>query len=255
MPPAVSETKRQRSSSSPCHGLFLDDLLESIAPTPASSRRLYWLLPDVYMKQPNTTEHRILAAAKDFIQTRGYNGFSFHDISQEVGIRTPSVHHHFRTKSDLGRALLAQERLAMSNSMRVIDAQAGSTWAKLKRYVELWSDAASDGTRIGVLGMLAAEYNTLPEPMRKELREFFEENEGWLAALLRQGRVDRILTFDGAPAVAADGMLAFLHGAMVSARAFHDVERFRATVQWLLNLLSLQKRDRTRAEGLEPASR
>jgi len=206
------------------------------------------------MKQPNTTEQRILAAAKDFIQTRGYNGFSFHDISEKVGIRTPSVHHHFRTKSDLGKALLAQERDAMSKSMRMIDAQVGSTWGKIKRYVELWSDAAGDGTRICILGMLAAEYNTLPEPMQTELRQFFEEHEGWLAALLRQGRADRILSFDGAPAVAADGMLAFLHGAMVSARAFHDIERFRATIQWLLNLLLLQKRDRTRGEGLEPSA-
>ena len=206
------------------------------------------------MKQPNTTEQRILAAAKDLIQTRGYNGFSFHDISQEVGIRTPSVHHHFRTKSDLGKALLAQERSVMSKSLRVIDAQADSTWGKVKRYMDLWSDAAGDGTRGCILGMLAAEYNTLPEPMRMELRQFFHENEAWLAALLRQGRVDRSIRFDGAPAVAADGMLAFLHGAMVSARAFHDVDRFRATIQWLLNLITLQKRDRNRGEGFEPST-
>jgi len=206
------------------------------------------------MKQPNTTEQRILAAAKDLIQTRGYNGFSFHDISQEVGIRTPSVHHHFRTKSDLGKALLAQERSVMSKSLRVIDAQADSTWGKVKRYMDLWSDAAGDGTRVCILGMLAAEYNTLPEPMRMELRQFFHENEAWLAALLRQGRVDRSIRFDGAPAVAADGMLAFLHGAMVSARAFHDVDRFRATIQWLLNLITLQKRDRNRGEGFEPST-
>ena len=206
------------------------------------------------MKQPNTTEQRILAAAKEFIQTRGYNGFSFHDISRQVGIRTPSVHHHFRTKSDLGRALLSQERSTMSKALRAIDAQMDSTWGKMKQYVELWSDAAGDGSRVCVLGMLAAEYNTLPEPMRTELRQFFEESEAWLAGLLRQGRADRTLSFDGTPAVAADGMLAFLHGAMVSARAFHDIERLRATIQWLLNLLTLQKRDRTRGEGLEPSN-
>lgn len=210
---------------------------------------------DLYMKQPNTTEQRILSAAKVFIQTRGYNGFSFHDISQEVGIRTPSVHHHFRTKSDLGRALLAQERSAMSQSLRTIDAQVGSTWGKMKQYVELWSEAAGDGTRVCVLSMLAAEYNTLPEQMRTELRQFFEESEAWLAALLRQGRAERTMSFDGTPAVAAGGMLAFLHGAMVSARACHDLERLRATIQWLLNLLALQKRDRTKGEGLESAAR
>jgi TetR/AcrR family transcriptional regulator, transcriptional repressor for nem operon len=200
------------------------------------------------MKQPNTTGQRILAVAKDFVQTRGYNGFSFHDISRKVGIRTPSVHHHFRTKSDLGRALLAQERSAMNKSLRLIDAQVDSTWGKVKRYVELWNEAAGDGTGVCILGTLAAEYNTLPEPMRTELRQFFDENEAWLAVLLRQGRIDRTLSFDGAPSVAAGGIVALLHGAMVSARAFHDVERLGATVQWLLNLLSLQKRERTRGE-------
>ncbi len=168
------------------------------------------------MKQANTTEQRILASAKDFIRTRGYNGFSFHDIGQEVGIRTPSVHHHFRTKSDLGKALLTQERCAIGKSLRAIDAEAGGAWQKMKQYLELWSDAAGEERRMCILGILAAEYNTLPEPMKAELRQLFEESEAWLARLLRQGKMERSLNFDGAPAVAADGILALLHGAMVS---------------------------------------
>ncbi len=35
------------------------------------------------------------------------NGFSYADIAEVVGIRKPSIHHHFPSKADLVRALVA----------------------------------------------------------------------------------------------------------------------------------------------------
>ena len=37
-------------------------------------------------------------------------------------------------------------------------------------------------------GMLAAEYQTLPKPMRDAVIRFFDENEAWLEKVLEQGR-------------------------------------------------------------------
>ena len=46
------------------------------------------------------TAARVLDVAESLIQQRGYAGFSFDDVAQVVGLRKPSVHHHFRTKGD-----------------------------------------------------------------------------------------------------------------------------------------------------------
>ena len=36
-------------------------------------------------------------------------------------------------------------------------------------------------------GMLAADYATLPEPMRERVVRFFDDNEVWLARVLEDG--------------------------------------------------------------------
>ena len=52
------------------------------------------------------TSDQILASARNFIVTGGYNGFSYADIAGEVGIRKASIHHHFPSKTDLGIAVV-----------------------------------------------------------------------------------------------------------------------------------------------------
>ena len=47
-------------------------------------------------------------------------------------------------------------------------------------------------------GMLAAEYRTLPKPMRDAVVRFFDDNEAWLEAVLEQGREQGTLHFTGA---------------------------------------------------------
>ena len=49
---------------------------------------------------------RILDVAERLIQTRGFNGFSYADVSAAVGITKASLHYHFPTKADLGLSLV-----------------------------------------------------------------------------------------------------------------------------------------------------
>ena len=42
-----------------------------------------------------STAERILDTAQALAQVRGYNGFSYADISAELAITKPSIHHHF----------------------------------------------------------------------------------------------------------------------------------------------------------------
>ena len=54
-----------------------------------------------------SSAERIVDVAEALIRERGFNGFSYEDIAREVGIRKPSIHHHFAAKADLG-AVVAQ---------------------------------------------------------------------------------------------------------------------------------------------------
>src|SRR3546814_14584846 len=60
--------------------------------------------PPYTMKQSvfiSPTAARVLDAAQILIQNNGYNGFSYEDLSRMVGLRKPSLHHHF---PKIGRA-------------------------------------------------------------------------------------------------------------------------------------------------------
>ena len=70
--------------------------------------------------------------------------------------------------------------------------------------------------------MLAAEYQTLPEPMRDAVIGFFDENEAWVAGVLAQGRDEGTLAFDGPPREAAQLIVSALEGAMLVARPYGD---------------------------------
>lgn len=44
------------------------------------------------------------------------------------------------------------------------------------------------GQRMCLCGILAAEYQTLPEPMRDTVVRFFDDNEAWLTGVLAEGQ-------------------------------------------------------------------
>jgi TetR/AcrR family transcriptional repressor of nem operon len=82
--------------------------------------------------------------------------------------------------------------------------------------------------------MLAAEYATLPKPMQKELKHYFEENERWLCAVLEDGRRAGELRFAGAARDVARLLVSSLEGAMMLARSYGDVGRFRSVADRLI---------------------
>lgn len=58
------------------------------------------------MADQRHTKKQILDIAENLLRDRGYNGFSYKDISSSLGIRNASVHYHYPTKTDLGVAII-----------------------------------------------------------------------------------------------------------------------------------------------------
>lgn len=187
-------------------------------------------------RETNTAE-RILDSAEVLVQTRGFNNFSYADVATELGITTASLHYHFPGKAELGYALISRYSTRFLAALARIDSEHADVREKLDAYVRLYGDVLR-GQRMCMCGILAAEYPTLPQPMRDEVIHFFDENHSWLGALLEQGRLEGTLAFEGAPADVAQGIVSTLEGAMLVARTYGDVARFDATARQLLASLS-----------------
>jgi TetR/AcrR family transcriptional repressor of nem operon len=184
-------------------------------------------------KQEPRTADRILDIAERLVQVRGFNNFSYADIAAELGITKASLHYHFPGKAELGQALITRYAQRFSDALEQIDRDLPDAAAKLAAYTKLYAEVLR-GDRMCMCGILAAEYQTLPAPMRTAVIDFFDENQRWLADLLRQGKRERTLKFTGTPEDVAQGIFSTLEGAMLVARPYGDMARFNAASRQLL---------------------
>src|ERR1700749_2593189 len=154
------------------------------------------------------TASRILDVAEHLARARGLNGFSYADIAAELRITKAALHYHFASKADLGEALIARYATRFNAALDALkeDSEGGmGRWvggggtgagAKLAAHARLYQRVLTD-RRMCLCGMLAAEYQTLPQPMRDAVISFFDHNEEWLAGVLEKGRADGSLQFAG----------------------------------------------------------
>jgi TetR/AcrR family transcriptional repressor of nem operon len=182
------------------------------------------------------TATRILDVAERLAQTRGYNGFSYADIAGELGLTKASLHYHFAGKAELGEALIDRYASRFAAALDSLGAQQNDPRGALEAYVELYA-AVMRGDRMCLCGMLAAEYETLPAPMQAAVIRFFDASEVWLEAVLDRGRDEGALQFAGAAREEARLLVGGLEGAMLVARPYGDIARFRVVADRLIAAL------------------
>lgn len=183
------------------------------------------------------TRTRVLDVAERLVQVRGFNGFSYADIASELAITKASLHHHFPSKARLGETLIARYAERFGHALAAIDATIYATPARLDAYAGLYADVLREG-RMCLCGMLAAEYQTLPEPIQNAVLAFLDENEDWLERVLQRGSEDESLRFNGTARETASSILGGLEGAMLLARSRGEVEGFQTTATLLLRGLT-----------------
>jgi TetR/AcrR family transcriptional repressor of nem operon len=160
------------------------------------------------------TAERILDTAQALAQVRGYNGFSYADISAELAIKKPSIHYHYPTKAQLAEALVARYRRRFAAARQEVDEAAAGVRERLTGYARLYAEVFTDGGRMCLCGVFAADAASLPPEVRRATAAFFDDQQRWVAAV-----------FAGAdlPAArargAAQAFLAGLEGALLLARA------------------------------------
>ena len=167
---------------------------------------------------PAGTAERVMDVAEALIQQRGYGGFSFDDVAQAVGIRKPSVHHHFRTKAELVAALARRYTERFESALAAIDVARRDPLARLKAYVQLFATTYAQDGRLCVCGMLGAEADALPADVADAVAGFFQLNLTWLTAAFRDAQRSGQVTTGQRAANLAELMLSALEGAMVVGR-------------------------------------
>jgi TetR/AcrR family transcriptional regulator, transcriptional repressor for nem operon len=145
--------------------------------------------------------------------------------------------HHFPGKAELGEALIGRYAARFADALEQIDAGGGTAPAKLAAYAGIYADVLRD-RRMCLCGMLAADYDTLPQPMRDSVLRFFDDNEAWLKDVVDQGQKEGSLHLDGSAREAARALVGGLEGALLISRPYDDPSRFEAAAARLLTSLA-----------------
>lgn len=176
------------------------------------------------METKTTVRDQVLDHAITLMMLRGFNGFSYKDLSQLVGVKTSSIHYYFPAKDDLVLEAVAQYSKEVLAAVYAIDT-ALTAKAQLRKYTGLFGRTLGDGDQICLCGMLAADIASLPSAVRLAIQAFFEANERWLAQLLTRGAADGTLAAPGKPEASAKTLYAAYQGSLLASRLFQTKSR------------------------------
>ncbi|MFT4184140.1 MAG: TetR/AcrR family transcriptional regulator [Rhizobium sp.] len=191
------------------------------------------------MSNLSTTADDILRCARELVVEGGYNSFSYADISSVVGIRKASIHHHFPSKSDLVRTLVAQYREEAEAGIAELERNIADPLGQLRAYVGYWEGCIADASHpFCVCALLASEIQVLPEAVALEVRAHFRSLSDWLTSVLERGAAQGSLSLTGTAKADAEMFMATVHGAMLSARAYGDATTFGAITHSLLERIA-----------------
>ncbi len=183
----------------------------------------------------SSTANRIIDAALEMTQMRGYHAFSYRDIAKQIGIRTASIHYYFPAKADLAEALVIRTRTAFEQTLQHIDAECLHPAEKLQGFLDIFRRTFAGGDRLCPFCMLVTCQDTLEEKVREQLRMFFRRTEAWLAGVLDQGNASGELAVAGDTLTAAKAIVAVLEGAMLAARIGGDPAGYQTVTNYVID--------------------
>jgi TetR/AcrR family transcriptional regulator, transcriptional repressor for nem operon len=171
-----------------------------------------------HFSELSTTAERIVEVAETLIQHAGYNGFSYDDVARQVGIKKPSIHHHFSTKADLVAMVAQRYTHRFREQLLHIETKHVKATERLVAYAALFQKTYDQNRRLCVCGMLGAEAEGLPASVMEEVHRFFAANLDWLSTVCALGQAEGQLHDVAKPRVQAEMYLCALEGAMVVGR-------------------------------------
>lgn len=165
------------------------------------------------MTELNPTNQQILHYAGHFLQCRGYNGFSYKDISQKLGIKNASIHHYYPKKEDLVAALLEERRKNLAMSIVQMVESKRSAREQLQYYFDYALQEFEEGKSICPPGSVIIDFEELPEKVKKQEMLLLDDIRDWLTNVLRTGLEQKQFNFSDSVEAHAEDVFVTLMGA------------------------------------------
>lgn len=182
----------------------------------------------------NNTREKILDTAKDLIHRVGINAMSYQHISDVVGIRKASIHHHFPKKENLVDELLQQCHISYGNNYRQIVEGKGSAPEKLRKLAGVFEDGLKK-EQLCLVGAISTDMNTLQDNSNRILKETIQHTVDIFLNVFKQGEDEQSISINSPVEELASAFLSFLIGVQITSRVNGGVKSFRSAVEALIS--------------------
>ena len=175
----------------------------------------------------SSSKEAILAAARRTAQAHGYSGLNFRDLADEVGIKAASIYHHFPSKADLGAAVARRYWEDTAARLESMLAETSDPVRCLRQYPDVFRRSLENANRMCLCSFMAAEYDDLPDVVKKEVQTFADVNVAWLSRVLSAAAVVRAEQSEQR----ARAIFAAVAGAQLIARSRADISLYDALIE------------------------
>jgi TetR/AcrR family transcriptional repressor of nem operon len=194
-------------------------------------------------KGGRSTREALLAAATRLIHIHGYNQTSLDDVLRGSGVGKGNFYHHFKSKEDLGYAILDQ--IVVSFLERTLEPcfsdPAGAPLAQIRCFLDRVLEAQRERNCVGgcPLGNLASELSDVHEGFRTRLASVFSAWQARLTDALDAARRRGDVGEECRPEAVAHFLVASLEGAILLTKLTKDIVVMEQCVTELKRYLSL----------------
>ena len=175
---------------------------------------------------PIDTKTALLDSAERAARTLGFDGFSYADLAEDVGIRKASIHHHFPSKANLSVELMQRylEKFeALRNEFKETPKSGG---VQLSTVIDNYRAGLGGGKSLCLCVSFTASLESLPPEVSQLVRRFRVMIIEWLEDAFRLGQSDGTIAHVQDPKQEAAAALSLFEGAQLSARAQEDLALF-----------------------------
>jgi TetR/AcrR family transcriptional repressor of nem operon len=183
--------------------------------------------PGSKTREGRSTRQAILQAATRLMHVRGYQNTSLDDVLRESGVGKGNFYYHFRSKEELGHAIL--DHLVAAFLERTLEPcfadGAASRLGQIRCFLDRVLQAQRDRNCVGgcAMGNLASELSDVHEGFRARLASVFTAWRARLTTALVEAQMRGEVTADCRPEPVAHFLVAGLEGAILLAKVSKDI--------------------------------
>jgi len=200
-------------------------------------------LTTVKSQKGSATRDQILAAAARLIHLQGYHCTSLDDVLRESGVGKGNFYYYFRSKEELGYAII--EQVMQGFIARTLEPTFADGAADPIAQVHAFLDRVLENQRqrncVGgcPIGNLASELSDVHEGFRLRLAGIFDQWRFTLTEALGRGQKIGRLRQDAEPGALAEFLVAALEGGILLTKVSKDIGIMERCVGQLKQHLTL----------------